>query len=58
MTAISNTNSGISQKVLILREKIHDDEYINFAIQRIGQVLSKKIVEDVEKMYSGRKNES
>ena len=34
-----------SPKVLELREKILDDNYVNNAIQRIAFVLSRKIVE-------------
>ncbi len=35
----------LSPKVLELRLKIHDENYINNAIQRIAVVLSRRIVE-------------
>lgn len=37
---------SISPRLLELREKIHDEEYVNNAIQRIAQVISKKLVEE------------
>jgi hypothetical protein len=33
-------------RVLELRKKIHDEEYIDNAIQRIAQVISRKLIED------------
>jgi hypothetical protein len=33
-------------RVLELRAKIQDEEYIDNAIQRIAQVLSRKLIED------------
>lgn len=53
MTAISNSTDGnVSERVLELRQKIHDVEYIDYAVQRIAQVLSRKLVEDSERTYS------
>lgn len=49
MTSSSKTiisDGEFSPKVLELRKKIHDSEYLDFAIQRIAQVLSRKLVED------------
>ena len=58
MTAISKSSRNqYSQRVLELRQKIHDSEYVDFAVQRIAQVLSRKLVEDNERIYSGRKHE-
>ncbi len=58
MTAISKSSvNKISDRVMELRQKIHDDEYLDFAVQRIAQVLSRKLVEDSERIYSGRKHE-
>ena len=58
MTAISNSSNGnVAERVLELRKKIHDAEYVDYAVQRIAQVLSRKLVEDSETIYSGRKNE-
>ena len=58
MTAISKSlKSQYSDRVLELRKKIHDSEYIDFAVQRIAQVLSRKLVEDSEHIYDGRNHE-
>lgn len=40
----------LSPKVLELRNKIHDEDYLNNAIQRIAQVISKKLVENPEEL--------
>lgn len=40
----------LSPKVVELRSKIHDETYINNAIQRIAQVISKKLVENPEEL--------
>ncbi|WP_296019678.1 MULTISPECIES: hypothetical protein [unclassified Treponema] len=57
MTAISKSvNNQFSDRVLELRRKIHDSEYVDFAVQRIAQVLSRKLVEDSETVYDGRKH--
>ncbi|MBQ0166201.1 MAG: hypothetical protein KBT02_03720 [Treponema sp.] len=45
-TALKNTSEEeLSPKVRELRLKIHDENYINNAIQRIAVVLSRRIVE-------------
>lgn len=36
----------LSSRLMELRVKIHDEDYVNNAIQRIAQVISKKLVED------------
>jgi len=36
----------LSPRVLELRAKIQDEEYIDNAIQRIAQVISRKLIED------------
>lgn len=49
MTSSSKTvisDGEFSPRVLELRKKIHDSDYVDFAVQRIAQVLSKKLVED------------
>ena len=57
MTAISKSvNNQFSDRVLELRQKIHDSEYVDSAVQRIAQVLSRKLVEDSEPVYDGRKH--
>ncbi len=51
MTSSSKTvvAGGIfSPRVMELRVKIHDAEYVDSAVQRIAQVLSRKIVEENE----------
>lgn len=58
MTTISKSSgANYSERVLELRQKIHDDDYVNYAVQRIAQVLSRKLVEDSERMYAGGRNE-
>lgn len=42
----SSTSSIISPRVLELRNKIQSKDYLDFAVQRIAQVLSRRIVED------------
>jgi hypothetical protein len=38
----------LSSRLLELRAKIQDEEYIDNAIERIAQVISKKLIEDPE----------
>ncbi|MCQ2610641.1 MAG: hypothetical protein MJ169_02730 [Treponema sp.] len=40
----------LSPKVIELRKKIHDPVYIENAIARIAQVLSRKLVENPEEL--------
>ena len=40
----------LSPRLMELREKIHNKEYLNNAIQQIAQVISKKLVEDPEEL--------
>ena len=47
-----------SPRVMELRKKIHDADYIDYAVQRIAQVLSRKIVEDSEQQLMRRRHES
>ena len=47
-----------SPRVMELRKKIHDAEYLDYAVQRIAQVLSRKIVEDSEQQLMRRRHES
>lgn len=35
----------LDPRLLELRQKIHDQDYVNSAIQRIAQVISRKLVE-------------
>ena len=51
-------NGTFSPRVMELRKKIHDAEYLEFAVQRIAQVLSRKIVEDNEQQLIRRRHES
>lgn len=46
-----------SPRVVELRKKIYDSEYLDYAVQRIAQVLSRKIVEDNEKQSMRRSHE-
>jgi hypothetical protein len=57
----SGSKSVVSQneyspRVLELRKKIHDAEYVNFAVQRIAQVLSRKLVENQEHTAAGSRH--
>lgn len=52
------SDGTFSPRVLELRKKIHDAEYLDFAVQRIAQVLSRKIVEDSEQQLNRRRHES
>ena len=52
------TDGTFSPRVMELRKKIHDAEYIDYAVQRIAQVLSRKIVEDSEQQLMRRRHES
>ena len=51
-------NGTFSPRVMELRKKIHDAEYVDYAVQRIAQVLSRKIVEDSEQQSMRRRHES
>ena len=51
-------NGTFSPRVVELRKKIHDSAYLDFAVQRIAQVLSRKLVEDSEQALMRRRNES
>ena len=50
------SNGVYSPRVLELRQKIHDAEYVDFAVQRIAQVLSRKLVEGDEQVFAGSRN--
>jgi len=40
----------LSPRILELRKKIHNEDYLNNAIQRIAQVISNKLVENPEEL--------
>ena len=40
----------LSPRILELRKKIYNEDYINNAIQRIAQVISNKLVENPEEL--------
>lgn len=42
--------SNLSPRILELRKKIHSEEYLENAIQRIAQVISSKLVENSEEL--------
>lgn len=48
----------LSPRIVELRSKIQNPDYIDFAVQRIAQVLSKRIVEDNEQRVHRRLYES
>lgn len=43
---LDRTDDVFSSRLMELRVKIHDEDYVNNAIQRIAQVISRKLVED------------
>ncbi len=43
---LDRNDDVISARLMELRVKIHDEDYVNNAIQRIAQVISRKLVED------------
>ena len=45
-SAKKNKEQDINERIIELRKKINDEEYICNAIQRIAQVLSSKLVEN------------
>ncbi len=42
---MTNTEGDVPERILELRKKIHDPEYMDDAVQRIAIVLSRRIVE-------------
>lgn len=42
------SSSEYSPRVIELRKKIHDASYVDYAVQRIALVLSRRLVEDDE----------
>lgn len=49
-TLVLERKQEISPRLLELREKIQDKEYLDNAIQRIAQVISRKLVENAEEL--------
>ena len=49
-TLVLEGESELSPRLMELRIKIHDEEYLNNAIQRIAQVISKKLVENPDEL--------
>jgi hypothetical protein len=45
------TAAALSPRLMELRSKIHDSQYLDGAIQRIAQVLSSRLVEDDEQIH-------
>lgn len=43
-------DNGLSPRILELRKKIHDAEYLDSAVQRIAFVISQKLVENPEEL--------
>ena len=41
----------LSPRILELRKKIYDQEYLDNAIQRIAQVISGKLIETSDELY-------
>ncbi len=49
-TMVLERDECISPRLMELRRKIHDQEYVDNAIYRIAQVISRKLVEDPEEL--------
>ncbi len=47
---LEKTDNCLDPRLLDLRKKIHDEDYVNNAIQRIAQVISRKLVERPEEL--------
>ncbi len=46
-----STKPEISQRILELRTKIHQQDYLDNAILRIAQIVSKQLVDEREELY-------
>ena len=46
-----NKQQKLSPRILELRKKIYDQEYLDNAIQRIAQVISGKLIETSDELY-------
>jgi hypothetical protein len=46
-----NKEQKLSPRILELRKKIYDQEYLANAIQRIAQVISGKLIETSDELY-------
>jgi hypothetical protein len=57
-TNIAVSEGKISSRVMEMREKIKNPRDLDFAIQRIAVVLSRRIVEDAEQHFLRRSNET
>ena len=49
-TLVLEREEELSPRLMELRLKIHDEDYLNNAIQRIAQVISRKLVEDPDEL--------
>ena len=47
---LEKEDNVLSARLMELRVKIHDEDYLNNAIQRIAQVISRKLVEDPDEL--------
>lgn len=50
MVLDKTVESGLSPRILELREKIQNQEYLDNAIQRIAQVISNHLIEDPDEL--------
>ena len=46
------SSAEFSPRVMELRKKIHDANYVDYAVQRIAQVLSRRLVDDDEQLFA------
>lgn len=47
---VLKSDNGVSPRILELRKKIHNREYIDNAVQRIAQVISKKLIDEPDEL--------
>lgn len=47
---LEKDDGGLSPRIIELRNKIHNSEYLENAIMRIAQVISNKLVENSEEL--------
>ena len=52
MIANHETAMPFSPRVLELRQKIHDEEWVDYAVQRIAQVLSRRLVDGDDNVFT------
>ena len=54
------SSSDFSPRVMELRKKIHDANYVDYAVQRIALVLSRQLIDDTDQLFvqKGKRSQS